>query len=363
MIILFHLGHPAHFHLFNNTISFLKNKNHEVLITIKKKDVLENLLTESGYDYINLMQGERQNGLLGIGTSLLKRNSALHKLTREIKPDIMIGTSPEITHIGTLQNIPSIVVNEDDWNIVPLFSLLSYPLSTHVVAPKCCKLGLWEYKGLKYESYHELAYLHPKYFIPDRTNIPFSNNGQKYCILRFAKLTAHHDFGKKGISFELAKKIIDLLQDHMDVYISSERKLEPEFEKYRININPKNMHHALAYADLYIGDSQTMAAEAAVLGTPSLRYNDFVGKIGYLEELEHKYGLTYGFKTNEEDKLISKIKELINNQNLKIEWCERRQKMLADKIDLTSLMIWLIENYPDSVNVIKRNPDYQFHFK
>ncbi len=35
-----------------------------------------------------------------------------------------------------------------------------------------------------------------------------------------------------------------------------------------------------------------MIAEAAVLGTPSIRFNDFVGKLGYLEDLEHKYGLT-----------------------------------------------------------------------
>jgi predicted glycosyltransferase len=34
--------------------------------------------------------------------------------------------------------------------------------------------------------------------------------------------------------------------------------------------------------DLYIGDSQTMAAEAAVLGIPSIRFNSFVGKLVYL---------------------------------------------------------------------------------
>ena len=38
-----------------------------------------------------------------------------------------------------------------------------------------------------------------------------------------------------------------------------------------MNIDPSDMHHALAFASLYIGDTQTMAAEAAVLGTPSIR--------------------------------------------------------------------------------------------
>lgn len=41
--------------------------------------------------------------------------------------------------------------------------------------------------------------------------------------------------------------------------------LGTQFEKYRIRINPLDMHHVMAFASLYIGDSQTMAAEAGVL--------------------------------------------------------------------------------------------------
>ena len=54
------------------------------------------------------------------------------------------------------------------------------------------------------------------------------------------------------------------------------------------------MHHVMAFASLYIGDSQTMAAEAGVLGVPFVRFNDFVGRIGYLRELEDIYHLGFG---------------------------------------------------------------------
>jgi len=117
------------------------------------------------------------------------------------------------------------------------------------------------------------------------------------------------------------------------------------------------------FATMYIGDSQTMAAEAAVLGTPSLRFNDFVGKLSYLEELEHTYGLTYGIKTDQPQKLLDKIEELLANPNLKEEWQEKRKKMLADKIDVTSFMVWLIENYPASAQKVQANPDIQNQFK
>jgi hypothetical protein len=181
--------------------------------------------------------------------------------------------------------------------------------------------------------------------------------------LRFAKLSAHHDSGKTGITEQIAKSLIKELESYARIYITSERKLEPQFEKYRININPRDMHHVIYHADLYIGDSQTMAAEAAVLGTPSIRFSDFVGKIGYLEELEHKYGLTFGIKTQEPQKLLDKIKELINMPDIKNEWQRRRQKMLSDKIDVAAFMAWFIEHYPESARIMKENPNYQYNFK
>ena len=44
---LFHLGHPAHFHLFKNPIKSLTADGHKVSIVIKKKDILESLLQKS----------------------------------------------------------------------------------------------------------------------------------------------------------------------------------------------------------------------------------------------------------------------------------------------------------------------------
>jgi hypothetical protein len=113
---------------------------------------------------------------------------------------------------------------------------------------------------------------------------------------------------------------------------------------------------------MLIGDSQTMTSEAAVLGTPAIRSNSFVGQISYLEEEEHVYGLTYGFLPTDFDAMQLKIEELLTLPNLKEIWQSRRQKMLADKIDVTAFFVWFIENYPESVKIMKDNPDYQYIF-
>ena len=363
MKFLFHLGHPAHFHLFINTIKILLDHKHKVYILIKKKDLLQKLLNQSKLKFHNLLPFGRKNTFFGLTYSVLTQDIKLGLLCRTYRPDLLVGTSGSIGHVGMILNIPSINVNEDDAKVIPLFSHLAYPVSTNILSPEICNNSSWQYKTISYNGYHELAYLHPKYFKPNKNILAKYHSIKKpYFVLRFAELSAYHDKGITGINSEIASKIISLLKPHGNIYITSERELESEFEEYRLIIDPLDIHHILAFAKMYIGDSQTMAAEAAVLGIPSFRFNDFVGKLRYLEELEYKYRLTFGIKTYEPDKLFQKIDNLLKMNNLKEEWEQRRQIMLKDKIDVTAFITWFLENYPYSVKIIKDNPKYQYNF-
>ena len=364
MKILFYFGHPAHFHLFKNVDADLKKRGHSTNILIKKKDILENLLTSSNYDFINILPEGRKDSKIGIALGLIKRCIKMLLFCLKNRPDLLIGTSVEISYVGKLLGIPSINVNEDDADVVPLYSKLAYPFASEILTPEPCNNGKWEGKSVKYAGYHELAYLHPDIFKPDRSIVQsYFQTNSTYFIIRFAKLTAHHDEGIHGINGEIAEKIIKIIEPHGRVFITSERELEPQFEKYRIIINPLDMHHVMYFATMYIDDSQTMAAEAGVLGTPFIRYNDFVGRIGYLKEIEEKYKMGYGIKPNEPKKLYNKIKELIAMKNLKKQFQKRRKRMLADKIDVTAFLVWFVENYPESSKIMKEDPDYQYWFK
>jgi predicted glycosyltransferase len=347
MKILFHLGHPAHFHLFKNVIFKLREKGNQILVVIKKKDVLEDLLKSSDIEYINILPEGRKDGKLHVAIGQLKQDLMLWKVCNKFKPDILVGTSVAISHVGKLKGIPSINVNEDDAEIVPLYAKLAYPWATKIVAPKVCSVGKWKSKKIPYQGYHELAYLHPNNFVPsEEIASKYVDIKEKYFIIRFAKLTAHHDDGVKGINSKIASKIIEILAVHGKVYITSERQLESEFEKYRIQIDPKDMHHVMSFAHLYIGDSQTMAAEAGVLGVPFIRYNDFVGRISYLKELEEKYKLGFGILPSEESKLYDTLVHLLEMENLKEIFENRRNKMLEESIDLAEFLTNLLENYP-----------------
>ena len=55
--------------------------------------------------------------------------------------------------------------------------------------------------------------------------------------------------------------------------------------------------------------------------------------------------------------------ELLRIENIKAEWNKRKNKMLEDKIDVTSMLVWFVENWPDSFRIMKENPEYQNMFK
>ena len=134
------------------------------------------------------------------------------------------------------------------------------------------------------------------------------------------------------------------------------------------------MHHVMAFASLYIGDSQTMAAEAGVLGVPFVRFNDFVGRIGYLRELEDIYELGYGIhatplaadspirradglaQPSGVEALYERVEQLVAMpaEERKATFQSRREKMLSDKIDCAKFLTWFIENYPASAEETKK---------
>lgn len=364
MKILIYLGHPAHFYNYKNVIPKLMEDGHQVEVLIKKKDVLQDLLDNAGMPYHNILKEGRKDTKLGILLGTLKRAWRLNAFCAEFKPDVLTGTSVENSWIGKLRHIPVININEDDAAVVPKYARLSYPWADVILSPVVCYNGKWDSKSVKYDGYHELAYLHPHHFTPQRSVVEkYFSTDRPYFLIRFAKLKAHHDTGIKGISTDIAQHLIDILKPYGSVFISSERELEPQFEPYRIHIKPIDMHHIMAFADLYLGDSQTMAAEAGVLGIPFVRFNDFVGRIGYLRELEDKYHLGFGIKTDEVDKLYDTVKSLITMDDRRAIFQQRRARMLSEKIDFAAFMTWFIENYPESYIQFRDTPSIQNQFK
>jgi predicted glycosyltransferase len=99
----------------------------------------------------------------------------------------------------------------------------------------------------------------------------------------------------------------------------------------------------LAFADLLVGDSQTVAAEAAVLGTPSLRVSSWTGRLAYLTELEKRYGLTFAYHPKNADALMAHVDRWLAEPSLRQSLLPQHQRLLADKVDMAEWFVNYLE--------------------
>lgn len=294
-------------------------------------------------------------------------SSALHlvnmfRLIRTRKIDIGIGISGLVSYVSNYTNMSSICLDDDDSVITPVYAKHIKGANT-ILTPASLKN---DYRGLNhitYKGFHELAYLHPNHFKPDPGVIKKLGikENDKYFVLRFNAFKAHHDTNEYGMSHEQKDQLIKYLLPHGRVFVSNEKE-DPAFLKYNLPVSANEIHSVLYYATLFIGDSQTMTSEAAILGTPALKCNTFAGRLSVPNELEQKYGLCYSFLPDFFDLMMAKIQEFLANPNLRQEFQARRQKMLSEKIDVTAFMVWFIENYPGSIKTIREDPDYEDRF-
>lgn len=360
MNILFALGHPAHYHLFKNISSNLKQKGHQVHFVISTKDVLVMLLDANKEEYSILAERENNETLLDKLLKIVKSTRSLNRVAKERKIDLIIGCLSQIAFSGLMMGIPSIFVAEDDFSYTWLQGLITYPFVNFILSPKPTRVGPFEFKRISYDGYQKLSYLHPNYFKFSRTT---KEQGKKKVLIRLVNLSAYHDIAAKGLNNKILTKFIDKFKDTVEISISSERELPENFEKYRVKIEPSKIHEFLLNSDLFIGDSQSMAVEASLLGTPNIRINNFAGKISIINELEFKYKLTVSLRPKESYKVLNISEAILSNSETKSEYTLHKTEMLKDKIDVTAFFVWFIENYPESVKVMKENPDFQYNFK
>ena len=366
MNILIDINHPAHVHLYKNVYKKLIANGHAVDVVVKDIPIAQKLLELSDIPFLNI--GNKKDNLFLKGLEQLRYNFKIWNLVRNKKISVGIGSSINVPHVSCFSKMTSIVSDDDDDEVEPLFVKYAHPFADVIISP--VDTPRKSKKVIYVPSYHELSYLHPNSFIPDvsvlddagikyQIESDGSVNVEKYFILRFNAFKAHHDVGVVGLTIENKRRLVEFLRKQGKVFITTERNVDEEFKQYQLKVSPEKAHSFISYATMLIGDSQTMTSEAAVLGTPAIRCNTFEGRIHYLEEEEHKYELTYGFRPEHSEDMFRKIEELLSLPNLKEIWAERRQRMLSEKIDYAKFLTWFIEHYPSSKDACK-NADNNF---
>jgi predicted glycosyltransferase len=341
MKILFVVGHPAHVHLFKNVVRRLGEHGHQILVGAVAREVTTYLLDAFAIRYV--VFGSPQPELLSKGLGMIPKDLLLLHHAKQFGPDVIVSTgSPYAAHVSAVLDKPHLAFGDTEH--ATLIARLMMPFTDAVCTPDVFEGDLGP-KHVRYRGYKELAYVHPKYFRPnpgvlDRIGL---SPKEPYVLLRFSSWDASHDLGDRGFHFadvRGALAFVKELEAIGRVVVTSDRKTLPQLDAYALSIPAEWMHDVIAFAQLYVGEGATMAAEAGVLGVPWI-FVSTRGR-GFLSDQQSHYGLGYWVQSIEAARLVL---PRVSGPVVREEWKQRRDRMLMDKEDVVAFISNFVETW------------------
>jgi hypothetical protein len=246
---------------------------------------------------------------------------------------------PSIALAGKTLRVPAVVFYDTEF--AKQTNWFVYPLAHSVCTPDCYQ-GRVRGRHVTYPGYHELAYLHPQRFTPDSKVLrDFGVEvGEPFSLVRFVSWKAIHDISERGLKLEEKMTILEALEEHGKVLISSEEQLPGELRSKQLQGPVSRIHHLLAQAQLFVGESATMTSEAAVMGVPAI-FIATTGR-GYTDDQEKRYALVRHFKDAQLDEALAAIRERFEKSNEY--YSKAHERLLQDKIDVTAWMVNYFES-------------------
>jgi len=346
--ILIDICHPAEVHHFRYLYEELSREGWQFLFAAKDKDVTRELLQAYHLPFLIFSTSGR-----GIVRKLLQLPLELLKfalIVRRFRPSFIISNlSLHSSWISAFSRVVHIAfVDTEDRR---LMDYLTVPFADIILTAESYyrRLGVNHHR---YSGNHELAYLHPARFHPDaniRHELGLGKN-EPFVIVRFIAWKAFHDVGIPRMSDCARIDLIKRIEKYKRVLITSEDKLSDELKSYIFPLPAQRIHHALAFADLYIGEGITMASESATLGVPAVLINGL--QMGYCLEAK-KHGMIFQFDRLTSDALKT-IENLLSEENICTKYQGKFEQFFRGKIDVTEMMAWFFRAYPSSITAMER---------
>ena len=358
MRVVVDINHPSDVHFFKNFIREMDQSGYEVLITASHKDVSTQLLQLYGFEYVDL--GSYGSSVLKKMINILIMDIKMYLAVKDFRPDILLGfSSTRAPHAAKVLGVLAVIF--DDTEHAAWEHRLYAPFAAAILTPSCFHKDLGK-RQIRFNGYKELAYLHPNRFTPNPavlTEIGLTED-DSFIVVRFVSWEASHDVGQYGIRDKVG--LVKALEQYGRVLITSEGALPPELQPYHIRVSPEKLHDLLYYATLYVGEGATTASECAVLGTHAIYVNSL--GLGYTTEEDEKYHLVSDFSGRDctDETVLAEARRLLQNPDLRKEGKQKGATLVQDKIDVTAFMVWFIEHYPQSVDLMKSQPGIQQQF-
>ncbi len=350
------IQHPAHVHFFKHAIEIFDDRGYDVSVFSREKSVTGRLLEAYDIDHEQLA-----GSVDSIRDLPLVQATYEYRICRRVKklePAALLAIAePAIAHASTIVGGQSLLFTDTEY--ATLQNKISFPFADRICTPAAFRDDLGAIHRT-YRGFHELAYLHPDWFQPDplvyneierqlrknATTVVGSDSTSQtpatevtgdnpLVFIRLVSWNATHDIGHAGLQ-RLTQLVTALERDGATVVLSAEGELPTAVADREIDIAPERIHDVLAHADLYLGESATMASESAVLGTPALYISDLYA--GVLEALEERYGLLVSLPEGSGLERVRQTAQQLLETDQET-WDRRRRRLLAESVDTTQVIV------------------------
>lgn len=325
MRILLELAHPKHVHFFRPLLKRWYARGDTVQIVTRDKDLTHLLLEAYGLSYVALSRQQRgARVVLELGVRWWK----LARWIIRFRPDVTLSvagitTAPPARLLG----VPNLALT--DTETARLSNAIALPFADRILTPAWFN-GDFGAKHFRYRGFHEWAYLHPDEFRADANVVRVAgvNPAETYALVRLVRWTAVHDRGEQGFTRADLGTLVTQLARKMRVYISSEGPLPRELEPYAARFRYEAIHHILAFASLVVGESPSMATEAALLGVPNVLCSSWAERCGNMQVLARRYGLMHVVSQSAD--AVECALAMAHDVSLRSMLAQRREQLIAE---------------------------------
>ncbi len=332
MRALFDIVHPAHVHFYRHLHDRLRDEGHEVRVIARDKDVTCDLL--DAFEMPHEVVGRPRSNSLGQAAELIGRDFQLARECIRFKPDVVLTRNPAGVQAARLTRTLGIFDTDNGTSAGRHFAM-ARPFADIITSPACIGEDYGD-KHRRFPSYKPLAFLHPNHFHGDpsvRSDLGVGAD-EPYAIVRLVAMSASHDHGESGLTVDALPLVVQRLSALMRVFVSGEAALPEGYEALRLSIRAERMLDAVSQASLLIGDSGSMVGEAGVLGVPTLFVGSFAGRLAFLDDLEHRWGLCRQTQLVDAESLWAQVAPLTEH-GIKDVWQARRTEMLGEMVDVS----------------------------
>lgn len=341
MRFVFFTNTPAHVHLYRHAVDRLSDAGHEVLVLARDYGCTLALL--EGYDVPHRVYGACGTTKGSVFRNLPRHYATILPAVRSFGPDVIFGVGAYAAHAGLAGGAPAVLVLDSEPTSID--HAVSRPFAAAFLTPHAFRKDLGE-KHYQFDGFCETAYLHPDEYSPDpeiRDALGLAGE-EEFVLLRFNAFGSHHDVGQSGFTPDQRRRLVETFAERATVFVSDEGgTLDLDSLPARpFDVHPALLHDALSAARLVVTDTQTVCTEAALLGTPVIRSNSFVGDgdMGNFTELERQ-GLVVN--TGEFDEVIATGVDVLRDESIGAAWRRRRDEYVGGLVDLTDVIVAVAE--------------------